>query len=106
MSRFSNWIFTAREQRHPDRPPVTMFELAPGREFDRWMKQNGAEYTGDYIEGVLQDSFVVSTRRGYAAIYEHYLNTWSSDYRVEFQPGAAQDVFRAWYEFEEATATA
>jgi hypothetical protein len=65
---------------------------------------NGAEYTGDYVEGCLWDNFIVSTRRGFAAIYENYLNEWSSDYYVEFQPGAAQTVFSNWYKFEEANA--
>lgn len=106
MSRYSDWIFTAREKRTQGRPPVTLFELSPGKEFDRWMAQNKAEYTGDYIEGVLLDSFVVATPRGYAAVYEHYLNSWTSDYYIEFQPGAAQDVFSAWYEFEAAAEAA
>ena len=106
MSLYSDWIFTAREKRTQGRPPVTLFELSPGKEFDRWMQQNGAEYTGDYVEGVLLDSFIVATRRGYAAFYEHYVNTWTSDYYVEFQPGAAQDVFSAWYEFEAAAEAA
>ena len=46
------------------------------------------------------DNFVVATKRGYAAIYESYLNEWASDYYIEFQPGAAQDVFNTWYELE------
>lgn len=40
----------------------------------RWMHQNKAQCTGAYVEGVLVDSFVVETKRGVAAIYEHYLN--------------------------------
>ena len=79
---------------------VTCFRLAPGEQFKKWMYQNGAEYTGDYVEGCLLDNFVVATRRGYAAIYARALNEWSSCYYVEFQPGAAQDVFSKWYEFE------
>lgn len=99
-------IWTAREQRSEDRPPVTCFYIDPGAAFQKWITQNRGEYTGDYIEGVLQDSFVISTPRGYAAVYEHYLNCWSSDYYVEFQPGAAEDVWSAWYEFETAAETA
>lgn len=30
-----------------------------------------------------------------------YLNEWSSDYIVEFEPGPAQTVWRRWYEFDE-----
>jgi hypothetical protein len=68
---------------------------------EKWMHQNGAIFTGDYIEGSLLDNFVISTKRGYAAVYEHFVTTWTSDYYIEFQPGAAQDVFRRWYEFED-----
>ena len=67
---------------------------------EKWMHQNKADFTGDYIEGCLLDNFVISTKRGYAAVYENYVNTWTSDYYIEFQPGAARDVFRRWYEFE------
>lgn len=79
---------------------VTCFRLDPGPDFEKWIHQNGAEYTGDYIDGCLQDNFVMVTRRGFAAFYENYVNGWTSDYYVEFQPGAAQDVFRRWYDFE------
>jgi hypothetical protein len=83
---------------------ITCFRLEPGAAFEKWARQNGAEYTGDYVEGCLLDSFVVATRRGYAAFYEHYVNEWTSDYLVEFQAGAAQTVFSNWYKFEEANA--
>ena len=83
---------------------VTCFRLEPGAAFEKWIHQNGAEYTGDYIEGCLLDSFVMVTRRGFAAFYENYINEWTSDYYVEFQPGAAQAVFSNWYKFEEVNA--
>lgn len=105
MSRYSNWIFTARERR-TGKKPVTLFELSPGREFERWMHQNGAEYAGPYVDGVLLDSFVVSTRRGYAAIYETYRNEWTSTYTVTFQPGSAPDVWKEWEAFEAAAEAA
>lgn len=79
---------------------VTRFRLDPGPAFEKWVHQNGAEYAGDYIDGCLLDNFVMATRRGYAAFYEHYVNEWTSDYYVEFQPGPAQIVFSNWYEFE------
>ena len=79
---------------------MTTFYLDP-KDFDKWIHQNRAHYTGDFEEGVLLDNFVVITKRGFAAFYEHYLNEWSSDYYVEFQSGTAQDVFNNWYEFEE-----
>ena len=79
---------------------VTSFRLDPGPAFDKWARQNSAEYTGDYIEGCLLDNFIMVTPRGYAAFYENYVNEWTSNYYVEFQPGAAQNVFSNWYKFE------
>ena len=62
---------------------MTRFYLNAGA-LGRWMYQNKAQHTGAYVEGVLVDSFVVETKRGVAAIYEHYLNEWTSNYYVEF----------------------
>ena len=92
---FSNDIYTEKNA-----AGVTCFRIEPGVAFEKWMYQNGAEYAGDYVEGCLLDNFVVSTRRGFAAVYENYVSEWVSDYYVEFQPGAAQDVFSNWYKFE------
>ena len=83
---------------------VTRFRLDPGPAFEKWARQNRAEFTGDYIEGCLLDNFIMCTPRGFAAFYENYLNEWASDYYVEFQAGAAQDVFLKWYQFEEVNA--
>ena len=69
-------------------------------DLEKWLHQNRAQYTGDFLEGCLLDNFVVMTRRGYAAIYEKYLNANSSCYRVEWEPGPAQNVFKRWYDFE------
>ena len=66
---------------------------------NKWLHQNKAECTGDCVEGCLLDNFVVATKRGYAAIYEHYVNAWESDYRVEFEKGEAPNVFARWDEF-------
>lgn len=65
-----------------------------------WLHQNDAE-TLECREGCLADNFIVGTKRGYAAIYEHYLNSWSSDYLVEFEPGDAPNVWKSWEEFTE-----
>ena len=92
---FFNDIYTEKND-----AGITCFRLDPGQAFEKWARQNGAEYTGDYIDGCLLDNFVMATRRGYAAFYEHYVNEWTSDYYVEFQPGPAQAVFVNWYEFE------
>lgn len=62
---------------------MTRFYLSAGA-LGRWMHQNKAQYTGAYVECVLVDSFVVETKRGVAAIYEHALNEWTSNYYVEF----------------------
>ena len=79
---------------------MTQFHIR-GSDLEKWMHQNKAEYTGNFVEGCLLDNFVVATKRGFAALYEHPLNEWSSDYIVEFEPGVAQIVWRRWYEFEE-----
>lgn len=68
-------------------------------ELEAWMQENNAVYTGDYVEGCLLDSFVVATDTGYAALYENYLNEWSSDYLVEEEPGSAPDVWARWEAF-------
>jgi hypothetical protein len=79
---------------------VTCFRISAGSDFEKWTRQNSAEYTGDFVAGCLLDNFVMVTPRGYAAFYENFVNEWTSDYYVEFQPGAAQDVFKKWYDFE------
>ena len=92
---FCNDIYTKKNA-----AGVTCFRLDPGQALEKWIHQNGAEYAGDYVEGCLLDNFVMATRRGYAAFYEQYINEWTSDYYVEFQPGPAQAVFANWYAFE------
>jgi hypothetical protein len=68
---------------------------------NRWMQQNKAEYTGDFLDGCLLDNFVVKTKRGYAAVYEKYVNEGMSTYRIEWQAGNADNVFANWYMFEQ-----
>jgi len=90
---------------------MTSFYLNP-LHFEKWMHQNRASYTGMFVEGCLLDSFVLETRRGYAFIYEHYLNANSSDYMVIFVPYKAahkpeyDKAFADWYDFEERSETA
>jgi hypothetical protein len=69
---------------------------------DKWIHQNQAKYTGAFLNGVLLDNFVLCCKRGFAAIYEYPLNEWSSCYRVEYEHGAAQEVWKRWYQFEAA----
>lgn len=88
---------------------MTRFYLNAGA-LGRWMHQNKAQYTGAYVDGVLVDSFVVETKRGVAAIYEHALNEWTSNYYVEFtdykngfKNGEVDKIWSDWYAFEEKT---
>ena len=76
---------------------MTRFYISP-KNMNIWINQNKAE-TLECVEGCLLDSFIVGTKRGYAAIYEHYLNAWSSDYLVEFEAGNAPNVWRRWDDF-------
>ena len=83
---------------------MTSFYI-PSTFLETWIHQNDAEYLGDYVPGCLLDNFTMGTRRGYAAIYEHYLNEWTSDYYIEFQPYGDQyaeyDVIDEFYKFME-----
>lgn len=89
---------------------IKEFYLSP-TDFNKWAHQNEVEYTGDFVDGVLLDNFVVFTKHGIAAVYEHYINPWQSDYRVEFvrchkdsYSGWTRPVLNKWYEFEDACA--
>lgn len=75
------------------------FYLNP-QALEKWLHQNKAEYTGKFAEGVLLDSFVVQTKRGYAALIERATTEWTSAYTVIFQEGAAPVVWWKWYELE------
>lgn len=77
---------------------MTRFYIDP-QNIEKWLHQNEAEYTGDFVDGCLLDSFVVWTKNGVAAVYEHYLNEWSSDYLIEFERGSADEVWTNWYLF-------
>lgn len=77
------------------------FDLTP-KQFEKWLHQNKGEYTGNFVDGVLLDSFVIATPRGYAAVYEKYCNEWTSCYHVVYEKGTAQNMFKQWYEFEQA----
>ena len=74
---------------------------------EKWLHQNDGTYTGDFMEGCLLDNFIVETKRGYAVFYEHYVNEWSSVYRVEFQSfkeSRCKELFDRWYKFIEKVA--
>ena len=44
---------------------MTEFDIDP-KYFGKWFHQNEAKYTGDFVEGVLLDNFVIATKRGFA----------------------------------------
>lgn len=71
------------------------------RELKKWQSQNKAVCSGDFCDGCLLDNFVLFCKRGVAAVYEHYVGPWSSNYRVEFEPYPANQVWKHWYRFEE-----
>ena len=75
---------------------ITRFSINP-RYFPKWLHQNRGEVI-DIVEGCLLDDYLVQTKRGYAAVYEHFLNEWSSDYHIEFQAGRADELFERWDE--------
>lgn len=80
---------------------IKRFEMNQ-KQLDHWMYQNRAEYMGDYVEGVLLDSFTLSVKRGYAAVYAHYLTPNSSDYVVEWQASPAALLWGRWEQFQAA----
>lgn len=84
---------------------MTSFRIG-STELEKWLHQNRAEFTGDIVEGGLLDSFMVATKRGFAAIYEHYCNEWASDYTVEFERGDAREVWARWKRFKEQAKSA
>lgn len=79
---------------------MVRFKISPSN-LKKWLHQNKAENTGEFVEGSLLDNFVVSCKRGFAAVYERYVNPWVSEYLVEFQAGSAPDVWKRWFEFAE-----
>jgi hypothetical protein len=86
---------------------IKKFYLDPCQ-FEKWAHQNDVQYTGDFVEGVLLDSFTVFTKHGIAAIYEHVVNSNPSNYYVEFTrlykdsyPGWTKPILRNWWKFAE-----
>ena len=69
---------------------------------EKWMHQNQAGTTGDFVEGCLLDNFIVQCKHGVAALYEHYCNCWSSCYEVHFArtESEARDLFEEFYTFQ------
>lgn len=62
---------------------MTKFYINPSN-LGKILHQNGAECI-EAFEGSLQDNGLYITKSGaYMAIYEHYLNDWTSNLYVEF----------------------
>ena len=78
---------------------ITTFRIG-STELEQWVCENKAEYTGDIIVGCLLDNFMLECEGGFAAVYEHYLNEWTSDYLIEFEAGNAETVWKRWDEFQ------
>lgn len=49
----------------------------------------------DFIEGTLQDNFLIGTARGYIALIENYVNEWTSNHKLYFStdPG---EIYAIW----------
>lgn len=71
---------------------------------EKWLTQNKAQYTGDFVEGCLLDNYVVSCKRGFAAVYEDYINANSSGYKIVFAPykdhKSVDQLWSDWYDFK------
>ena len=77
---------------------VTRFRI-DACNLEKWLHQNKADII-DCFDGCLLDNYIASTTRGYAFIYEHYVNCWTSDYLFEFVPykakKAVEHLFNEW----------
>lgn len=68
-------------------------------ELAKWLEQNKAKCI-ECVEGNLIDNALYACERGYAAIYERFINTWTSAYEVHFQPysnNGGMDVCNEFY---------
>lgn len=78
------------------------FCISPEK-LNKWCGQNKGEYTGDFVDGCLLDNFIIACNRGYAFVYEHYLNPWASDYLVKFcqydDKPAMDNLWKEWDAF-------
>ena len=74
---------------------------------NKFMHQNNAEYTGDFVEGSLLDNFIISCKRGFIAVYEKYVNPNSSEYLFKFAAYKNKEdvdcLFSEFIEFERAS---
>lgn len=63
---------------------ITHFIINP-HNLEKWIHQNAGEID-EIVEGCLLDNLLIACKRGYAALYEKYVNTNESTYEGYFQP--------------------
>lgn len=73
----------------------------------KWERQNDAEYTGDYVEGVTCDSYVLACKRGYAFVYSRSKAAgWVAWHEYKFAPykdkEACDALWDEWYAFADS----
>ena len=65
-------------------------------QLEKLIKQNKGEIL-DIIEGSLIDNFLITTKRGYIALIETYMNCWSSYYTLNFCKNP-NEIYALWDE--------
>ena len=61
---------------------MTEFYIEPNF-LEKYIEQNQAECI-EYVEGCLQDNGLYTAKRGFFAVYEHYVNEWTSNLKIIF----------------------
>ena len=69
--------------------------------FTEWLNKQGYIYYDGFFEGCLIDNFFFSVNGFNIAVYEHYVNCWSTDYLVKAQfYEDGNDIINEWDAFE------
>ena len=67
---------------------------------ESWEYENEAEQTGDFFDGVLLDNYMLKCRDGYCAVFEEYVNEWTSRHVYKLARYDDQaDIDELWDEF-------
>lgn len=68
--------------------------------------ENLGYFCADCVEGSLIDNYLYDTGDGWLAIFERFLNSWSSGYRCEYAEKSDENgtkaLFNAWYACRDA----
>lgn len=67
-------------------------------QLEKLLKQNKGEIL-DIIEGNLIDNILISTKRGYIALIETYMNCWSSYYTLNFSKNI-NEISEVWESYD------